>query len=95
MCEVERCSSAEPERYMHLLRGKKLKKLNCNFIVQRDRFPANSGVGELFVTVALPFSCRGCVRVCVCAEQKACVCLEMCVFLGWSMQGVFSFFEHI
>lgn len=32
---------------------KKPKKLNCNFIVQFDRFPATFVAGKLFVTVSL------------------------------------------
>lgn len=32
---------------------KKPKKLNCNFIVQFDRYPATFVAGKLFVTVSL------------------------------------------
>lgn len=51
---------------------KKLKKLNCNFIVPFDRFPATFVAPELFVTVALSSHCcrAVCTFVCLCASTQ-------------------------
>lgn len=42
---------------IHACAIKKLKKLNCNFIVPFDRFPASFVAAKLFVTVALSSHC--------------------------------------
>lgn len=79
---------------MHASAIKKLKKLNCNFIVPLDRFPATFVAPKLFVTVAISSHCcravfvraivvRLCVRPCVCVPAHACVCCEL--------PGTFSF----
>lgn len=63
MCKLQRrClwlskAGSEVSSEIHASAIKKLKKLNCNFIVLFDRFPATFVAAKLFVTVALSSHC--------------------------------------
>lgn len=65
---------------IHASAIKKLKKLNCNFIVPFDRFPATFVAPKLFVTVALSSHC--CRALCVRLIVHVCLCLCECELLG-------------
>lgn len=73
---VQHCIVATEIHASAIKKKKKLKKLNCYFIVPFDRFPATFVAPELFVTVALSSHC---CRVCVCVSASVCVYVHIAV----------------
>lgn len=59
---------------------KKLKKLNCDFIVPFDRFPATFVAPKLFVTVALSSHCCRAACEYMIARAHARVSLYLCEY---------------